>query len=87
MLERFKASNGIVIEHSSLVRTVASLKDGVNTDLVTTLVHQHFDEGTFRAMFGHLDKPIYQALEEFCNSLGIYKMKRARKDGRRKKIK
>lgn len=87
MLERFTASNGIVIEHSSLVRSVAVLKDGVKTDFVSTLMHQHFDEGTLRCAFGKVDRQTYKALEEFYNSLGIYKMKRGRKDGRRKIIK
>lgn len=86
MLERFIASNGIVIEHSAVVRTVAILKDGETTDLVTTLLHQHFDEGTFRNMYGTLDKETYIALGEFCDSLGITKMKRGRKDGYRKTI-
>jgi len=87
MLERFEASNGIIIEHSVIVRTVAVLKDGVSTDFVSTLMHQHFDEGTLRCAFGEADRATYKALEEFLNSLGITKMKRGRKDGTRKKIK
>lgn len=87
MLERFEASNGIIIEHSAIVRTVAVLKDGVNTDFVSTLMHQHFDEGTLRCAFGSMDKATYKALDEFCDSLGIEKVKRGRKDGRRKLIK
>lgn len=86
MLERFVASNGVVIEHSSIVRTVSVLKNGIDTDLVLTLMHQHFDEGTPKNAFGKFDKEIREALEELCNSLGITKMKRGRKDGRRKQL-
>jgi len=34
-----------------------------------------------------MDKATYKALDEFCDSLGIEKVKRGRKDGRRKTIK
>jgi len=87
MLERFVASNGIVIEHSALIRTVAVLKDGVNTDFVSTLMHQHFDKGTLRCAFGEVDRKTYKALEEFFHSLGITEITRGRKDGSKKEIK
>lgn len=87
MLNKFKASNGITVEYSPLVYSVSVLKDGIKTDLTTTLIHPHFDEGVFRNAFGGFDRETRKALEEFCRSLGINKMKRGRKDGRRKTIK
>tara|TARA_R110002153_G_scaffold27498_1_gene85385 strand:- start:5067 stop:5354 length:288 start_codon:yes stop_codon:yes gene_type:complete len=86
-LKRFTASNGIVVEYSSMVYAISILKDGVNTDLVTTLLHQHFDEGTFRNMFGKYDRETYKALKEFCKSIGIRTAIRGRKNGRKKKLK
>lgn len=87
MLKTFTASNGVTVEYSPLIYTVSVLKDGIKTDLTTTLMHPHFDEGVFRNAFGSYDRETRKALGEFCNSLGITQAKRGRKDGRRKTIK
>ena len=87
MLKQFIASNGVVVEYSPLIYSLSVLKDGKTVDSVTTLIHQHFDEATFRNMFGKFDRESYKALKEFCESLGIKTAIRGRKNGRKKKLK
>jgi hypothetical protein len=87
MLNKFTASNGVIVEYSPLIYSVSVLKDGVKTDFASTLIHSHFDEGVFRNALGSYDRDTRKALKEFLNSIGITEMKRGRKDGRRKQIK
>ena len=86
LINKFTASNGVVVEYTPLIYSISVFKDGVNADLVTTLLHQHFDEGTFRNMFGKFDRATYLALKEFCHSIGIKTAIRGRRDGRKKKL-
>jgi hypothetical protein len=86
MLKTFTASNGIVVEYSPLIYSVSVVKDGTSI-MVTTLLHQHFDEATFRNAFGKYDRKTRIALQEFCKSIGIVEAKRGRKSGRKINIK
>ena len=87
MINRFTASNGIVIESSPLIYSLTVLKDGEHTDMNVTLIHSHFDEGVFRNAKGKYDKATFTALVEYAESLGIKKLSRGSKDGSRKKTK
>ena len=86
MLKKFKASNGIIVEYSPLVYSLSIHNEGSQT-MVTTLLHQHFDEATFRNAFGKYDRDTRKALQEFCESIGIEKANRGRKSGKKNKIK
>jgi hypothetical protein len=86
MLKKFKASNGIIVEYSPLIYSLSVIKDDKPV-MVTTLLHQHFDEATFRNAFGKYDRDTRKALQEFCGSIGIEKANRGRKSGKKNKIK
>lgn len=81
MLKHFKASNGKTVEYSSLVYAVKVKDAEGETELALNIIHQHFDEVTFRNAFGHLDKSTYLAIQELVKSLGAKRGAYGRIDG------